>query len=137
MIRRTFLSTISALAVAPFGWLWRRSAAPAQGGDDLLVSMGDQSMPGGIKIQWRKGSKRPIVSEKDTARPLRLIERTDAGWFTYRNEYAGIRFRVDPESDRAVAWIDYVYWSDRPWCFLPAPGHVVTYNILRPEGFYA
>jgi len=137
MIRRTFLSTLSALcamAVAPFGWLLRW----AHSEPELTVIIADQLTPGGLSIRWTKGATYPTIHEKDTGRPLRLIEQSDDGWATFQNDYAGIRCRIDPESDHAIAWVDWLYWSERPWAGVPwyckpREGSVVAWNVLCPR----
>jgi hypothetical protein len=112
MIRRTFLSTISALAVAPLGWLrWHKSSEP-----DIAVEIGRFTIFGersGLTVKWRKSDGRIDVHQIDTGRALRCIEKTDDGWFVFQNDYAGIRLKIDPKGIGTITCVDYVFWKDQ------------------------
>ena len=66
MIRRTFLSTLSALAVAPFGWMFGRKANSAA--LPLVYGVKDSTKPGDLEMDWFDAARFPLGENNSTPR---------------------------------------------------------------------
>jgi len=132
MIRRTFLSAISALAVAPLGWLFGRKPMEP----DLAIEIGTFSLVGesdGLSVKWWKSDGRIDVCQISTGRALRCIEKTDDGWFTFQSDRAGIRMKIDRNGIGTITWVDYVWWKEP--CEPQVPLVYGVKDSTKPTGF--